>query len=191
MAGSLRRSGVENLFSVLGGDNNGIHTKRMMVCTTIFLVLDGDLSLRVRGGAKGRAPERRATAIAALSLCARHNGQWHALLGLVGRIAKHDALISRTMVLKASMVQSSCNVGRLLLDGNEDVAGLVIKALLRVVVTNLLDRVTDDFLVINLGLCGDLSKDHDHASLRGSLTRNLGGGILLKASVELCNNALN
>jgi len=66
-------------------------------------------------------------------------------------------------------VDTAGNIGRLLLDGDEDVAGLVVKALVRRVVANLLDGVTDDTLVVDLASGGDLTEDHDHAGLGGGL----------------------
>lgn len=76
------------------------------------------------------------------------------------------------------------NVGRLLLNGNEDVAGLVVETLVGAVVTNVLDGLTDDLLVVEASLGGDLTEDHDHTGLGGSLASNLGEGVLLQAGIE-------
>ena len=76
------------------------------------------------------------------------------------------------------------DVGRLLLNGNEDVAGLVVETLVGAVVTNVLDGLTDDLLVVEASLGGDLTEDHDHTGLGGSLASNLGEGVLLQAGVE-------
>ena len=57
------------------------------------------------------------------------------------------------------MVETLGDIGGLLLDGNEDVAGLVVETLVRVVVTDLLDGVSDDGLVVDLSLGGDLTED--------------------------------
>ena len=76
------------------------------------------------------------------------------------------------------------DVGRLLLNGNEDVAGLVVETLVGAVVTNILDGLTDDLLVVEASLGGDLTEDHDHTGLGGSLASNLGEGVLLQAGIE-------
>lgn len=76
------------------------------------------------------------------------------------------------------------NVGGLLLNGNEDVAGLVVEALVGAVVTNVLDGLTNDLLVVETSLGGDLTEDHDHTGLGGSLTSNLGEGVLSQAGIE-------
>jgi hypothetical protein len=81
-------------------------------------------------------------------------------------------------------VETLGDVGRLLLNGNEDVASLVVETLVGAVVTNVLDGLTDDLLVVEASLGGDLTEDHDHTGLGGSLASNLGEGILLQAGIE-------
>jgi hypothetical protein len=89
------------------------------------------------------------------------------------------------VILERAMVETLGNVRRLLLNGDEDVAGFVVKALLRVVVANVLDGIADDFLVVELGLGRDLAKDHDHARLGSRLAGDLRRGVLFKAGIEL------
>ena len=71
------------------------------------------------------------------------------------------------------MVETLSDIGGLLLDGDENVASLVVEALLGRIVSDLLDGVADNLLVINLGLGGDFTEDHDHASLGGGFASNL------------------
>ena len=172
-----------NRLSVLSRDDDGVDAKRDGSAAILF-VLDGDLGLRI--GAQPRESARSPrNSHRSVEFVREHDGQGHELLGFVRRIAKHDALVTSTVILERSVVKTLGNVGRLLLDGDEDVAGLVVEALLRRVVTNLLDRVTDDLLVIDVGLGSDLAEDHDHAGLRCGLASNLGEGVLLEASIEL------
>jgi hypothetical protein len=70
------------------------------------------------------------------------------------------------------MVQTLRNIGGLLLNGNENVASFVIEPFGRVVVADVADGFTNDFLVIELGLGSNFAKDHDHASLGCGLTSN-------------------
>lgn len=72
------------------------------------------------------------------------------------------------------MVKTLSNVGRLLLNGNQDVTRLVVETLVGRVVTDLLDGVSDNLLVVDLSPGGDLTEDHDHTSLSGGLTSDLG-----------------
>jgi hypothetical protein len=105
--------------------------------------------------------------------------------GLVGGITKHDTLITGTEGLEAVVkVKTLGDIGGLLLDGDKKVKGLVVETLGRVIVTDVLDSVTDNLLVVDLGLGGDLAEDHDHAGLGGSLASNLGHGVLGQAGVE-------
>lgn len=50
-------------------------------------------------------------------------------------------------------MQTLSDIWRLLLDCYEDIAGLVVKPFVRVVVTNIFNRVTDNFLIVKMRLC--------------------------------------
>ena len=63
------------------------------------------------------------------------------------------------MVLDRSVVKTLGDIGGLLLNGNKDVTGLVVETLVRVVVADLLDGVSDDGLVVDLGVGRDLTED--------------------------------
>jgi len=70
-------------------------------------------------------------------------------------------------------VETLSDIGGLLLDGDQHIASLVIETLCGIIVTNVLDRISNDLLVIQTCLGCDLTKDHNHTSLGGSLTSNL------------------
>ncbi len=90
--------------------------------------------------------------------------QWQKLGSFVGCITEHDALITGTQLFESLLItEPLSNVGRLLFNCNQDVAGLVIKPLVRMIVANVLDRIADNFLVVEMRLRGDLAKDHYHA----------------------------
>jgi hypothetical protein len=172
-----------DLLSVLCGDDNGIYTQRDSRAT-VLLVFDRDLGLGIR--AKPRQEARAACRCQCrIELVGERDGEWHILWRLIGSIAKHDALVSRAVILERAMVETLGNVGRLLLNGYEDVAGFVVKALGRIVVANVLNGVADNVLVVELGLGRDLAKDHDHSSLGGRLAGDLGQRVLFKAGIEL------
>lgn len=77
------------------------------------------------------------------------------------------------MVLEITVVETLSNIGRLLLNSDENVAGLVVESLLGRVVSDTLDGVTDDLLVVNVGLGGDLTEDHDQTSLGSGFASDL------------------
>jgi hypothetical protein len=72
----------------------------------------------------------------------------------------------------------------LLLNGDEHVAGLVVKALLAGIVANLLDGVADDGLVVNHGAGGNLAKDQDHAGLGGRLCATIARQVRPRQSIK-------
>ena len=172
-----------DLVGVLGGNDDGVYAQRDG-STVILLVLDGDLSLGVRAEPwESTGPARNGKS--SVELVCEDDGQRHELLGLVGGIAEHDTLVTSTDGLKGAVVKTLGDIGGLLLNGNENVAGLVVETLGGVIVADLLDRFTNDLLVVDVGLGGDFTKDHDHTSLRSGLASNLGERVLLQASIEL------
>ena len=127
------------------------------------------LCLAVRANPRQRAvlADLRQAVTDARGEVVRHG---HGILRLVGGVAEHDTLVTGADVLHSlANVHTLSNVWALLLNRNDDVDGLVVQALLNVVVADVLDRVTDDLLVVHHGLGRDLTEDHDHARLRGRL----------------------
>lgn len=57
------------------------------------------------------------------------------------------------------MIQTLSDIGRLLFNGNEDIASLVVESLFGRVVSNLLDGVSDNLLVVDVGFRGDFTED--------------------------------
>lgn len=173
-----------DIIRVLDRDNNSVNTLSNEG-TVLVLVLNGDLSLGVRAQpTEGTV----ATEISHLSvqLVSKHDGEGHELRSLISGITKHDTLVTSTNILNVEglLDKTLSDIRGLLLNGDKNVAGLVIETLGGVIITNLLDGVTDDLLVVKLSLGGDFTEDHDHTSLGSSFTGNLGKGILGQASIE-------
>jgi hypothetical protein len=109
------------------------------------------------------------------------------------RVDSHDTLVTSTVVLQVTVVQTLSDIGRLLLDGNQDVAGLVVETmtsnqkvpssipcavtflleqksrdlpLLGRGVSDLLDGVTNDLLVVDSSGGGDLTEDYTQGNPR-------------------------
>merc|ERR1712170_124988 len=76
------------------------------------------------------------------------------------------------------------DVRGLLLKGGQDVTGLVIKSLGRVIISNVFDTISDYLLVVNCGLRADLTKQHDHTGLRRGLTSYFCIGVLFEVSIK-------
>ena len=172
-----------DLGSVLSRDDDGVDAEGNDGAVVV-LVLNGDLGLGV-GAEPGEGAVAAGSGHGGVELVGEEEGQGEELGGLVGGIAEHDTLITGTEVLEAVVkVETLSDIGRLLLNGNEEVAGLVVEALGRVIVADVLDGVADNLLVVELGLGGDLTEDHDHTGLGGGLASDLGEGVLSQAGIE-------
>ena len=113
-----------------------------------------------------------------------NDGKRHQLWGFGSGVSEHETLTSTT-VLKRALVKTLSDIRRLLLNGNEDVAGPVVKTLGRVVVSNVLDGFSDDLLVVKLGLCECFAENRDHSGLGSSLARDLEIWVLLQTGIKL------
>lgn len=168
---------------VLGRHDDGVDADRDNG-TVVVLVLNGDLSLGV-GAQPGEGAVAAGSRHGSVELVGEHESEGEELGGFVGGITEHDTLVTGTKLLESLLVvETLSDIRGLLLNGNEQVQGLVVEALGGVIVTNVLDGVTDNLLVVKLGLGGDFTENHDHAGLSGSLTSNLGEGVLSQAGVE-------
>lgn len=168
---------------VLGGDDDGVDADGDHAAV-LLLVLDGDLGLTIgaqplEGSVLANVGETLAEA------GGEEVGEGHELGGLIGGVAEHDALVTSADLLDALVeVDTLGDIGALLLDGDDDVAGVAVDALVGGGVADVADGGTDDVLEINLGVGGDLTEDHDHAGLGGGLAGDLGLGVLGEAGVE-------
>lgn len=169
--------------AVLGGDDDGMDALGNDG-TVVVLVLNGDLSLGV-----GAQPRQGAIAAGSghgsIELVRQEQGQGEELRSLIGGIAEHDTLVTSAELLEGLVVVETLgDIGRLLLNGDEEVQGLVVETLGGIVIADALDGLTDNLLVVDLGLGSDLAEDHDHAGLGSRLAGNLGKRILSKAGIE-------
>merc|ERR1719215_2135517 len=106
----------------------------------------------------------------------------HAVLGLVARIPEHDALITgaHIEVLLAHM-DTARDVRALLVDAHQHLARLVAQALAVYagqiidvgIEADLRDHTTDNLLVVDLRLRGDLASNHHHVVLGRRLACHL------------------
>lgn len=168
---------------VLSGNDDSVDTLRND-STAILLVLDGDLGLGV-----GAEPRERSVTTSGrhsgVQLVGKHEGKGEELRGLISGIAEHDALVTGTELLESLIVVKTLgDIGGLLLNGNKQVASLVVKALLGVIVADVLDGIPDHLLVVDVSSGRDLAKDHDHASLGSGLAGDLGQRVLSQAGIE-------
>jgi len=164
---------VGDTILVLGGDEHGVDALGDDLSVNL-LDLHRHLDLSVGADPRDQAALANLSEASA-ELGGKEVGHGHALIGLVRGISEHESLVTSANVLNGTTdVNSLGNVRGLLLEGDDDVGSLVVHALLSGVVSNALDGVADDLLVVDLSLGGDLAKDHDHASLARGLAGDLG-----------------
>mmetsp|Transcript_29707 Transcript_29707/g.66638 ORF Transcript_29707/g.66638 Transcript_29707/m.66638 type:complete len:234 (-) Transcript_29707:88-789(-) len=111
-------------------------------------------------------------------------GEGHQSLRLVRRVAEHDPLVPGARVLDLRRVDGLRDVGALLLDGHDDIHRLVVEALGRVVVPDLLQSLTDHQLIVHRSRGRDLAKYHNHTSLRAAFASHAGGRVIFDARIQ-------
>ncbi len=86
------------------------------------------------------------------------DGHGHQLGGFVAGIAEHQALVAG-----AAGINAHGDVGRLLLDGADDAAGIGVEAEFRAGVADVADHFAREVGEIDVGLGGDFAGDDDQA----------------------------
>merc|ERR1740133_786444 len=180
--------------SMLCRDDNGVNLQGLHRAVIVLLVLNGHLGLAI-----GPQPPQRSILADIGQLlaqtCGNEDCQGHADLSLIRSVTKHNALVSCTHIhLVLANMDTTCNVRTLLVDPDQDLAGLVAQtlavdtgqALVKRVIANALDRLTHNLVIVELGRGGDLAKDHDHVVLGCSLACNFALGILPEACIQDC-----
>jgi len=176
LGGDVVRVLSRNDDSVDSEGNNG---------TTVAFVLDRHLGLGVWSEpGEGAGPSGDSQSL--VQFVGKNNGERHQFRGFRSGISEHETLITGTVVFERALVETLGNVGRLLFNGDKDVAGLVIETLRRVVIPNVPDGFSDNLLVVYLGLGRDFTEDHDHSGLGSGLASDLGVWVLFQAGIELC-----
>jgi hypothetical protein len=170
---------------VLGGDHNGVHAQGAEGAVLVLLVLDGHLGLAVG------AEQRHGAVLAHLGQLEAEAGrervgEGHHLLGLIGGVAEHVALVTGAdlLGLGVRLGDGLADLHGLAVEAVEHLARLVVEALLDGVEADLLDRIAHDLLVVDLGVGGDLAEHHHEAGARARLARDTRLGVLGEAGVH-------
>ena len=134
-----------NVVRMLSGNDDGVDSEGDNR-TTVTLVLDRHLGLGVwsEPGKVGSPGDSQSL----VEFVGENDGKRHQFRGFGSGVSKHETLITSTEVLEGTLIETLSDIRRLLLNGDEDVAGLVVKTLLGVVVSDVLDGVSDDLLVV-------------------------------------------
>ena len=176
---------------MLSGNNNSINCYRL----TVLIISDSDLRLSVR------TEIRESTVLAylgkaATQLVSKSNRQRHELRSFIGCITKHHALIScadvvtflGSMLFSVTSLQSfiytDSNIGRLLIDGNENSTGLVVEAIVCIGVANLFNSLTNDVGNIHIAFGRNFTYYMNLSGGNESLTGNTTSRILSQNRIE-------
>ena len=118
----------------------------------------------------------------------------HQRLGLRGRVAEHHSLVAGTFAVESvvgvpdpgldALVDALGDVGRLLVEGDQHGDRVAVVSDLAVVVTDLADRLADQFGHVDLGVGRELAGDHRHAGVDQGLAGDPRVRILLETGVE-------
>ncbi|RYR52259.1 hypothetical protein Ahy_A06g027182 [Arachis hypogaea] len=126
---------------------------------------------------------------AGAKFCCKDMAERHEFRGFISSITKHVTLVTSTNLLWALgkvAMDTLCNIGALLLNVDQDLAFVSIKTDIIRDKSNVAASVTDNLLIVYIGLGCYFSKHHDHVGLGAGLTGNLTIGILLEAGIENC-----
>src|SRR5579859_2880644 len=158
--------------AMLRRDDDALDLHRAAPPVVVLLVPDGDLRLTVRpqveqllglahGGQPAREPVRE------------HDRQRHELFGLVRRVTEHHSLVAGTfaveritvaVLLFVRMVDALRDVRRLLVDRDDDAAGVGVESVLRARVADLTHALANEPRNVDVvGFRRDLAGDDDQA----------------------------
>ena len=139
---------------VLGADDDGLDPARNAV-----LVLQGDLGLAV-GSEVGQLARLAHLGQAAGHPMGEGDRQRHQLGRLAAGEPEHHALVARAQLVA---VDAHRDVRRLLLDADQDAAGLVVEAVVGPGIADAPHGLADDLLEVGVGRRRDLAEDDDQA----------------------------
>ena len=181
---------LADLLIMLGRNDDSLQTDRLIV----LIIFHGNLALAVR------TEVGKSTVLAHLGqllrqLMCQRNSIRHVLLGFVGRITEHHALIARAdglqllvghLVLSGfqRLIYAHGDVRRLFVQCNKDGTGVRIKPFFRRVVADLPDGISDHLLVIDIRLGRNLSGHHDKAGAGCRLAGDTAHRILCHAGIQ-------
>ncbi len=111
--------------------------------------------------------------------------QRHILFCLIRSITNHESLVSSSDFLFVFVDMDWVgNLGRLLINCNDNGSHLMVHSDVYVVITNFFNSLSCNLFEIDFSSCTDLAEDHTDRILNGRLTSNFGIGILRKTSVQ-------
>ena len=123
-------------------------------------IIERDLALHIRTGV-GEFPFLTKSSRRANQFMGNGNGQRHVSIGFVGRVAKHNSLVSGALFQNVSAVHALLNVARLPLHTIFNDAGITSDTEFWLGVADFAKGVADDFFAVDVlpASTGDFSAD--------------------------------
>ena len=123
------------------------------------------------------------------------DGIWHILLSLIGSITKLKTLVTGTdgiqlvlihivLFLLKSLVNTHSDICGLFVKSCDNCAGICVKTIICIVISDLTDRITNDLLDINISLGCDLAHNKYKTCCSSSLASNTAHRILCHHSIK-------
>ena len=84
----------------------------------------------------------------------------HKVLRLVGGITEHHTLIAGALLVLIAVIDSTIDVGTLLVDGAEDTARVAVELVFSLRIADALDGVAGDGLQVDIHLAAHLTHNH-------------------------------
>ena len=83
----------------------------------------------------------------------------HIVLRLIGGITKHHTLVASTLLVLVAVVDTTIDVGTLLMDGTEDTTRVAVELVLRLRIADALDGVAGNGLQVDIYIAAHLTHD--------------------------------
>ena len=167
---------------VLGRDDDGMDPDRTVVCTVIFNGILG-LGIRTEVGHEDGFPPQVGQSLE--RQVRQGEGKGHVLPGVAAGIAEHHALVAGTLGFGLLADHAPVDVLALVMDGGQDAAGIAVKAVFSLVVTDAVDDPADGFLDIDVCVLGtDFAAHDDQAGGAEGFAGHFGIGVLTEELVE-------
>ena len=112
------------------------------------------------------------------------NGCGHQYISIITGIAEHQALITGALFLVTGLIDTHCDITRLLAEPGKHCTGFAIEATFGVVVTNIADGFAYQRFHIDFSVSGDFTGEQDHAGFHQGFAGHAGPMILFQQGIE-------
>ena len=179
-----------NALIVLGGKNHCIQADRVSFLVVLYRNLGLSIRTKIRQGSVFAHLGQLTNQLVSQSDRIRH-----ILLRLIGSIAEHHTLVACTNSIQLAVVHRifSCfqsliythgNIAGLLVQSNQNAAGITVKTVFCTVVTDFTNGLTNDRLNIYICIGRNLSHNHNQTGSGAGFACNAAHGVLFHQRIQ-------